>query len=229
MIFDVWIIGDGFLHEVVNSLFDMRKTAITNHTNPLYLYDYYNVFTYVPSPSMGATRTIACTFNAAVEGLNNKRRLPRFVIVIVDKDIIEDVNIFEYGASKAIFKNVEWLVRQINIHIKRKRLEVLETKPGAVYTSDPKIVFVTMIRCPVIFDLGSCMEKVVALRSKFNAILNELAEKFENLVLNVEYCQREHFDFFGRLNTRGKISYWRDINHQLERFDEKKAGAELLP
>ena len=89
----------------------MRKTAIANRTPPPYLYDYYNVFAYVPAHSLGATRTIARTFNVVVEGLNNKKCLPRFLIVVVDKDIIKDVNIFEYGASKAIVKNVEWLVR----------------------------------------------------------------------------------------------------------------------
>ena len=203
--------------------------AIANHTPPPYLYDYYNVFAYVPSHNLGASKTIAYTFNALVEGLNNKRRLPIFILVVIDKDVIEDVNIFEYGASKAIFKNVEWLVHQINIHVKRKRLEILETKPGVVYTSDPKIVFVSMIRHPVMFDRGSRMEKVVSLRSKFNAVLNELAEKFENLILNVESCQQEYFDFFGRLNTRGKISFWRDINRQLEQFDKKKPGLELVP
>ena len=51
-------------------------------------------------------------------------------MVVVDKCIIEDVNIFEYEASKAIFRNVEWLVRQINV--KQKRSEILEAKPGTV-------------------------------------------------------------------------------------------------
>ena len=95
--------------------------------------------------------------------------------------------------------------------------------------SDPKFVFVTMIRHPVMYDRGSHKEKVVSLRSKFNTILNELAEKFDNLILHVDYCQCEHFNFFGQLNTQGKKHFWRDINHQLECFDEKKPGADLAP
>ena len=75
-IFDVWIVGDVFLHDVIDALFDMRKTAITNRTPPPYLYDYYNVFAYVSVRSLGASRTIAHTFNAVIEGLNNKGHFP---------------------------------------------------------------------------------------------------------------------------------------------------------
>ena len=99
-------------------------------------------------------------------------------------------------------------------------MELLENKPGAVYTSDPKIVYISMIRCPMMFDHESRMEKVVSLRSKFNAALNELAESYENNVMNIDACEKDHFDFFGRLNARGKTTFWNEVNIQIEKFDK---------
>ena len=159
-----------------------------------------------------------------MEGLNNHPQLPCFIIAVIDKDIIEDVNHFDFGATTAIFKCMEWLICNINVIIKHRCLELLDTKPGVVYTTDPKIVFLSMIRRPMLFDRESCMEKVVSLHSKFNATLNELAESYDNNVMNVDVCEKDHFDFFGRLNSRGKTTFWTDVNAQLERFDKGKTN-----
>ena len=74
----------------------------------------------------------------------------------------------------------------------------------------------------MIFQRDSRMEKVVTLRSKFNGIVNKLAESYDNNVLNIEVCEKNDFDFFGRLNTTGKRAYWSKINRLLERFDKGK-------
>ena len=195
-IYDAWIIGDGSLGEIIDALFQMRTSAVLKKKMPPYLYDMYNVFTYVPNKNLGACRTVARIYNALAEGLNNRICLPRFLLVIIDKDIVEDINLFEYSASTAIFKVFEWLIRQINIAIKRRRTELIDVKPGAVYGNDPRIIFVSMLRRPMLFDRESRMEKIVALRSKFNAIINELAESYDNNILNIDICEKQDFDFF---------------------------------
>ena len=163
MIYDVWMVGDVFFGKIIETLFEMRTTALRKKKQPPYIYHMYNVFAYVPSRNIGAKRSIACIFHALVEGLNNRIRLPRFLLVIIDRDIIEDINLFDYGVSSAIFKEFEWLIRNINIQVKRRRTELLDAKPGAVYGNDPRIIFVTMIRRPMIFQHDSRMEKVVTL------------------------------------------------------------------
>ena len=69
-----------------------------------------------------------------------------------------------------IAQNLDWLIRQIEVAIKRRQMELTDIKPGAVYGSDPKIVLVEMIRRPLVFPSNSVMYQVLALRKKFNAI-----------------------------------------------------------
>ena len=111
-IYDAWMVGDSFFGEIIETLFEMRTAALLKNQQPPYIYDMYNVFAYVPSRNIGAKRSIARIFNALAEGLNNRIRLPRFLLVIIDCDIIEDINLFDYGASSAIFKEVEWFNSQ---------------------------------------------------------------------------------------------------------------------
>ena len=49
--------------------------------------------------------------NALIEALNKGRRLPQFLVVILDRDVIEDVDIYDYGAAKEILFTVKWLAK----------------------------------------------------------------------------------------------------------------------
>ena len=219
-IYDVWFIGDAFFREIHATLLDMRNSALVNKINPPYVFEYYNVFGYMMNANNGTRRTVAHILNAAIEGLNSRERLPHFIVVIIDKDIIEDINMFDHKAGEAISQNLRWLMRQVNTYIKRKCLEILDKKPGAIYGGDPKIIYISVIKQAIVFPRESRMESVVALCHKFNKILNEEVEANKALILNVESCTREHFDFFGRLNARGKFTFWSEVNYLLQRLWE---------
>ena len=166
-------------------------------------------------------------YNSLIEALNKRERLPHFLLVIIDKDIVEDIDLFDYGASKELMGNLEWLIKQINILIQQRRSEIIEIKPGAIYTLDPKIVLVNMVRCPLCFPSGSQIEKVVSLCSKFYSTLNELAYNAELSILNVYAVETEnHFDLLGNLNHFGQFTFWKQVNYLLEHFDKKKEGLE---
>ena len=131
---------------------------------------------------------IGRVLNSFIEALNEGRRLPRFLIVLLDKEIIDDVNVFDYGASNEINENVTWLMRQLDIAVQRRKTATLAVKPGALYSTDPKIIFTTMIRCPLHFPTGSRMEKVVSLRTKFNKAVNDAAYDRQHSILTVDVC-----------------------------------------
>ena len=162
-IYDAWLIGDSSLKKMYDTLVKMRDQARVNHKPLPYLFEYYNVHGFWKTSSSLAKYVIGQVYNAFVEALDTGRRLPRFLLVILDKDIIEDVDVFDYGAPKEIYNNVKWLSKQIEIQIQRRITETTAVKPGALYCSDPKIVFVTMIRRPMQFPARSQMEKVVSL------------------------------------------------------------------
>ena len=72
---------------------------------------------------------------------------------------------FEDTARLAYIRNLRWLFGQIDMFIKRRRLELIDKKPGAVYTTDPKIVYVKMLKRPTL-DRNLCMDKLHQMRGK---------------------------------------------------------------
>ena len=70
--------------------------------------------------------------NSVIKALNDNQRLPKFLIVILDKDILDDLKSFEFGVEKEMAVILNWLTRQIDIVIRRKKLQIATAKPGAL-------------------------------------------------------------------------------------------------
>ena len=142
---------------------------------------------------------------------------------MIDKDIVEDVSIFDHRAEDIIAENIGWLFKQIEIMIRRRRMELSDKKPGVVYGNDPRVVVVDMIRRPQVFPENSIMQAVMSVRQKFNSLLNDAADHFGFHRLYIECCSSEYqFDRMGNLNVQGQEDMWKEINSLLEKFDCKK-------
>ena len=95
-LFDMWIIGDNILRDLAQT-YELIKTKAEKMkpANRPYLLRYYNVMTqYVQSSSI-ARLAPGRILNSLIDLINEKKRLPRFLIVIIDKDILNDVNVFD--------------------------------------------------------------------------------------------------------------------------------------
>ena len=192
-----------------------------------YIQEYYNVLDYSRASETG--RVPSKIYNALVDAIDQRHRLPRFILIIIDNDIIRDINVFSKHAVKYINDSVNWLTRNINNLIKRKRLALMDKKPGAIYGSDPTVIYVCMVRrIDVSFKKNSTLEKVFALRAKFNDALNEAVGRTNQRILTINSCNTNtHFDLRGGLSTKGKEAYWAEIDDLLDRFDRNKV--KLLP
>ena len=61
-------------------------------------------------------------------------------MVIIDKDVINDIDDLTRPAADTITRElVQWTVRQINTAVHRRRLDLLEKKPGAVMGQAKKL------------------------------------------------------------------------------------------
>ena len=200
------MLGDEFFKEVFPVMQELCRLSKVNKTPAPYLYEYYNVFGYyTPSTTTHARRVIAWVLNSFIHGLNMRERLPRFLVIILDKDLILDVNIYDYGATRAIKENLKWLCKQIDIFVKCKRLEITNIKPGTVCSTDPKIVLVCMLKRPLVFPRNCSMEQALSVRNRFNQALNKVADDFGLNVLSVESCDSPRFfNNLGGLNQMGK-------------------------
>ena len=197
-----------------------------NHLTPLYIHEYYNI---VPCYSTSAVRhTIARIANAVIEELNKHDCLPKIMLIMLDADLLRDLDVFDDNSIKDMKTVTSWLMRQLNMIVRRRRASLLEKKPGAIYTGDPKMIFVRMIRRIDKYQHGTKLDQIYGLRSKFNDHLNDMAAQIEQLMLTINSCNTSgHFDRWGNLSQKGKTDLWYEVDDLIERFDIGKV--KLLP
>ena len=165
--------------------------------------------------------------NSVTAALNQVHGLPHFLVIMPDKDILSAMNVFDEDIEPVLREYVNWMVRQISILVRRKKAELLDKKPGAIYAGDPVIIFTRMIRRPA--NLGRAKtQKVYFLRAKFSDALNDAVARIDQHILTINSCNStEHFDQWGNLTIKGKKAIWYEINDLLERFDKNEV--KLLP
>ena len=130
MIFNTWIIGDNVLQDLAQTWDAIKlKSTEKNASYKPYLMQYYNVVNMYKITS-GVSKAVARILNALIETINAEQKLPRFLVVIPDKDLLSDINVFDGYAACAITNSVDWLVKQIHVVISRKKSELMVKRPG---------------------------------------------------------------------------------------------------
>ena len=214
----MFFVGDDFLRNIYQTFVEMRSNAIINKTSQPYLFDFFNVSGHFQSRLSGV-KGIACIFNAFLEGLNARRdRTPRFVIFVMDKDFITTNDYYNFGTSKVFQNTLQWLIRNVNINLKRRRTELFAKKPGALALENTKVIWVKMIKRP--YGCLQEFDKVFALHNRFNNTLEEvlLDTKPQHYILSIK-VDRADFHLNGELSHDGEVSFWREVDDCLKLFD----------
>ena len=147
---------------------------------------------------------MARVINNLIEAIQERKCLPKFIIVFLDNDLLLDIDVYDADATKIIQDCVRWTVRQIDTIIKRKRMDFLEKKPGAVAGFTPTTIYVRMLRRVGKFAMGSKLNEIFALRAKFNDTLNDSVAKVGQRIMTISSCNTfEDFDRNSHLSSRG--------------------------
>ena len=166
--------------------------------------------------------------NSLTKAFNECHKLPRFLVIAMDVDLLSALDIFKCDIVQSIRQVTTWIVKQVNIMIRRKCIKLLSLKPGMIYGSDPTVIFVRMICRINNFQHGSYLDELYSLRAKFNDALNDAAAKYSYNIATINSCNTDsHFDHLGRLSAKGKTDFWYELDDLLERFDHK--DVKLLP
>ena len=96
----------------------MNLSKLDKKNNPRpYLQDYYNVKKFHATSASRVTTATSRILNKLIDALNKNDRMPKYIIFLLDKDIIGDLKSIEYGATKNLANIVNWLARQCDILI----------------------------------------------------------------------------------------------------------------
>ena len=113
----VWFIGDEFLRELFVTDRAMRTQATQQQKMSPYLYDYYNIECYYTNPLSSNRSILARILNALIAGLNKNEHLPRYIVMMMDKDVVSASKIYDYGAVETFEKLMCWLLNNVTRNI----------------------------------------------------------------------------------------------------------------
>ena len=194
---------------------------------PPYCYEFYNISAWFQT-SLVATPVIARITNSLIEALNDTIYLPKYVIIIIDKDLVQDEENKGFGAKKAIEDHLFWVVKQISRALLTRREDLKQKCPGAVTADLTRVVWIKMLTRPITRDAS--LKRIWKLRPKFNDALDNILgiEKYMHVINVPRMDETKYFDERGQLTPAGKRVYWRNINGEIKSLDTKLAEAQCI-
>ena len=165
---DIWILGDWFLKDTFPTLQVLKHGSTVQRKLPPYIYDMYNLFYFFTSPLSFGNNTLFQINNVFIEAINRRDQLPKFIIIVLDHDLIDMINRFDFGITAELERCVKWLAIQMERSLAAKKDQMWNIKPGSVPHDDPKFIWVEMFNRPV-------TNAAITIHNKFNKGINDLA------------------------------------------------------
>ena len=214
---DAWLIGDKFLKEIFYSLPAMKNEKKRTRSPQLYMYEMYNVQGIFPNNFHNIRSTMTRIVNSCVFGLNKYDKLPRFMLMIIDKDLIDFIDCSISGSTITLGMAIEWIIHEIEKFVDRKKNMMRELKPGSVTPGEPKFIWIRAISRP-------WNNKFTLARAKFNDVLEEiLASRRDSYILDASsYIDKANYTRLGDLTVVGREHFWRCVDDKLKKFDKQQ-------
>ena len=186
------------------------KNEQTSSKDWSFVYQQYNVLQFNKSPLSSAPR-FARILNSFIEGLNAMPKLPKYIFVLPDSDIIEGTGYFDYGVMQMIEEQVQWLFQQMNKYVEHRREDLKLKRAGAIAmsTHEPRFILVAMIDRPFTTDFK--LKKILGLKNRFNEVLCVVVEheKYHYIMhLQLPHNDPLLFTSAGKLSKHGKTAFW---------------------
>ena len=216
---DCWLIGDEFLGKTFGAFQEWHTDNAANNEEQPYLYEQYNVSCWNQSPLLNQPRP-AHILNSFMQGLNSSTKLPKYVIIIPDRDLIQGSKKIEYGIICFTEEQLRWLFAQVTKAVIRRHDDLKSKRTGSlVSTYEPRIVWVNMIDRPISSNLYD--KKVNGLHKCFNNIMGTFIKK-ERYMYNLKPelpSTHSMFTVDNKLSDVGKYEFWVEINRKMRLFD----------
>lgn len=91
-----------------------------------YLEKFNNIQSSYPTRSYMGMNSTAHILNAVIDALNTEDRLPRFLVLAVDMDVLRDLKNSDHILDKHINAVVNFVTRQVEILVRRKKSQIME-------------------------------------------------------------------------------------------------------
>ena len=194
------------------------------------MYQCFNIYAWYGGNS--GKNSVAHILNAFINALNNRAFLPKYILFVIEDDIIQDTKPFDHGITHMLEKQLSWLLKQVNKYITRCRDDLHDKKLGALSSNfEPRVIWLKMIN-PLDLDIEHIC-KARSVRARFNARMNNIliSEKYMHImaIMDVYDYPQKYFDNFEKLSTSGLSIFWKEVDRKLRKFDRRKLELRLIP
>ena len=126
---DLWFVGDHFLRETFPTLKTMTEETIKNKKTPPYIEEEFNVCSLYTDVFNQTKSTAARIYNCVVEEMNTRHRLPKYIVVVPDRDVITNGDDFGKDAPVLLYTLLRFLVKNINKVVDARFESIFKKKP----------------------------------------------------------------------------------------------------
>ena len=184
-----------------------------------FVYQQFNVKCFTSRPACTTRSVPARLINILIKALNEAVKLPRFIIVVPDWDLVKFFNHSTFSIKKITREVLGWMMDSAMFAVEEKRNQLIKIKPGSVVSTEPKFIWVKMLQRMRAFN------KTLTVRSKYNAVLEELlAEHSLHHVIDPNPILRDaaYFNKLNNLNSEGSILFWKEIDECIKMFESSR-------
>ena len=133
------------MDEIYHELQDIKLEAKTKKQDDPYIYQQYNVKPYYHGPLASNKDVPARIVNALVDALEDNILLPRFIIIVLQDEILNHINYYKAGLRVMIGGNINWIANNICRAIDFRKKDIIRLRPGAVTPDEPKIIWTKFV------------------------------------------------------------------------------------
>ena len=221
---DAWLIGDKCLTSIFPKLQNLKIQAIIQKKTTPYLHKQFNLTLY--SANKDSVRSgLARIVNSIAEGFNSNVRLPTFIIIIMDKDFVENMRYLEYGIKKMLEDGLKWVMNQIRRMIDIRINNLMSKRPGAILFT-PRIIWVKMLNRPFTAKHAEQLRvDTMSKRKMYNDLVATIIPTYEKAhvlqVAAIMELPHKNYDGLGNLSEEGKAHYWKELDHYCKKLDRE--------
>ena len=221
---DIWLVGDHFLNDAFPSLQRLKSTATMLKKPPPYICEQFNVSIHTMKKHL-VRPILPRILNTVIEGMNKTTKLPSFIVLVLDKDLIEQLGTFEYGMKQMLEDGLKWLMKHIRRSIDIRIDDIMQKRPGAILFT-PRVVWIKMINRPFTSNHPDDLRvKTMSWRKKFNDIIDQILSSQEKThilqIASVMEYPHKNYDRLGNLSYEGKVQFWKELDHYLKKLDRE--------
>ena len=186
-----------------------KEAKISRRTQP-YINEEFNVHG-LYTTALSNIRSVPARFiNLVIEAINKFMHLPKYVIVILDWDLVDYAGLDDPEAAyHCIDEMMKYIIKEMNKYFDAQFEDMYQAKPGSIKKGEPRMIWMRMLQRPTI-EYSFAQQ----FRLPFDEILERhlVIEGHSHIMELTSLVKDEYFDNAGKLLASGRIQFWKEFD-----------------